>query len=994
MRKVILLLLLCPLLGTGQVHLQVRQLAEARLGVVKDMYLYDSNIYIASSSGLWRYNFQRLSPIVNDQGISPNDISGILPSDSGIYLGYFDSGLGHYNPDWHRFTSGLSNADTSYSLPSSRVSKIFGEYDGSLWFENHFEGLIGFNPKKKSLDIFPLNVSSSRNARGVNCMSSAVQLNRSSQEIYIGTLDGIYVFNFVQKQVVRHFPLGPEDQITDLPYSSRENAVRHLLEKDGDLYAATWGGGLLKVDPTTGKYEKFIYMPSEPFTGLRNNIRRIGDFNDSLILVGPPQYQLQFFNVKTKTFQQLLNLGGRPIVPEVEGILQIGPDWYFTTSNGLFRFEQPNQYITPYPSSSPVMDVQPHVSGFSYSLFSKTNEVFKVKENQKSVDISLPEEAVANSGIEFFEFNEHLAYKTKSQVFTLVDGKLTSVETEGSKYKVPSEITVAYLDSSNGDLYFGSKRGQLERVNLVSSEYEMLIPPNQNGWICDISIYQDTLWFVAEHYMGNWVNGETTTYTIEELFKPIEIQPEIVHEIEVNQRGITLGLSRGAAVTLSRSFKLKKVWETLGISDKLVDFTWHQGIFYTLRENGLSLHPPSGESLYYSTAYGLKDMLWLRKKGTQLWAGGRHGLYRLEQVEQLKRMPFGPIEVEQLKVQNKIKALSYNSLTIEPEQNWFQLQLKVLNPNALALKSFYQLEGLHEDWRPLTDDMNLAYTGLKPGNYTLNLKTVSAGEQELEQAVLDLEVEKIWWQKAWVQVCFVLLIILALTAVFSQRIRLLRKQNKLRLELQNSEMQALRSQMNPHFLFNALNSVRFYILKENVNTASSYLAKFSKLLRLILNHSRKEFLPLESELELIELYIDFERSRFQQEIHLNTYIDKSIDPKSITIPSMILQPFIENSIWHGFRDINRPGNISIHIEKRENALVLVVTDDGIGREAATKQRKMTHQSQGLSITQNRLKLMGRVRNSNFGFSIEDLHENGKPSGTSVTITLPYENLSN
>ncbi len=986
--------MLFPFLGKSQVHLQVSKVAGAGLGVVKDMCIYDSSIYIASSSGLWVYNFQRLSPIVNEQGVSPNDISGIHPSDSGIYLGYFDSGLGHYSSDWQRFTIGLRGSDTSYNLPSSRVSRIFGEYNGTLWFENHLEGLIGFNPKEKDLSLHPLNVETSRNQRGVNALSSSVQLDSSGSELYIGTLDGIYVFDFVEKRIVRHFPLGPEDQTTDLPYSSRENAVRYLLEKDGHLYAATWGGGLLKVDHQTGAYEKFIFMPSEPFTGLRNNIRRIGDFNDSLILVGPPQYQMQFFNVKTQQFQQLLSLDGRPIVPEVEGILQVGKDWYFTTSNGLFKLESVNEHITVYPSSSPIMDVQPNRSGFEYSLFSKTNEVYSIEDNRRRVSRVLPEERVANSGIEFFEYKGYKAFITRSQVFTYSKGDLNAVPVFGSTFKVPSEITVAYLDSSSGNLFFGTKRGQLEQVNLVSSEYKLLIPSNENGWICDISVFQDTLWFTAEHYIGYHVDGKTTTYTIEELFQPLKIQPEIVHEIEVNKEGLTLGLSKGGAISLGRTFNLKQVWEASGVTDKLVDFAWHQGFLYMLRENGLSIHSKSGESQYFSSAYGFKNMLWLRKKGKELWAGGYHGLYRLDHVEQIQRKSFGPVEVEQLKVQNEIMGLSTGKLVIEPEQNWFQLQLKVHNPNALALKSFYQLEGLHKDWRPLSPDMKLAYTGLKPGKYKLNVKTIAPGERALEQGVVHLEVKKIWWQKTWIQACFVLFIIVVLTGVFWQRLRLLRKQNELRLELQNSQMQALRSQMNPHFLFNALNSVRFYILKENVNTASSYLAKFSKLLRLILNHSRKEFLPLESELELIELYIDFERSRFQQEINFKKFLAEEIDPKDITIPSMVLQPFIENSIWHGFRDINRPGNIIIHIEKNEDALVLVATDDGIGREAATKQRKMTHQSQGLSITENRLKIMGRIRKSNFGFTIEDLRDNGKPSGTRVTITLPYENLSN
>jgi ligand-binding sensor domain-containing protein/putative methionine-R-sulfoxide reductase with GAF domain len=214
---------------------------------------------------------------------------------------------------------------------------------------------------------------------------------------------------------------------------------------------------------------------------------------------------------------------------------------------------------------------------------------------------------------------------------------------------------------------------------------------------------------------------------------------------------------------------------------------------------------------------------------------------------------------------------------------------------------------------------------------------------------------------------------------------------KLNKDLATSQLTALRAQMNPHFIFNALNSVQQYILQGNITEANRYLSKFSKLQREVLNHSDQNFISLEKELEVLNLYLELEQLRFDGNFNYEIKIDSIIDDDEIKIPPMIVQPFVENAIWHGL--MPKQGERWVHIHftlNNEDILVCTVTDNGIGREAAARLKQnghTQHKSKGLSLVYDRLNILQQQYGRAFEVTIKDLFENNVPSGTEVKLHI-------
>ena len=212
-------------------------------------------------------------------------------------------------------------------------------------------------------------------------------------------------------------------------------------------------------------------------------------------------------------------------------------------------------------------------------------------------------------------------------------------------------------------------------------------------------------------------------------------------------------------------------------------------------------------------------------------------------------------------------------------------------------------------------------------------------------------------------------------------------------KIAETEMTALRAQMNPHFIFNCLNSIKLYTLENDSQTASEYLTKFSQLIRLVLENSRSEKVTLQKELETLKLYIELEAMRFKNKVNYKINVVPHIDQQYIEIPPLLLQPYVENAIWHGLMHKEEGGNILIEISQPEEYLLHIeITDDGIGREMARehKSKSATRQkSFGLKMTSERLEAINHIYKTNTEVKIVDLVDaHGNAAGTKVIIEIP------
>jgi putative methionine-R-sulfoxide reductase with GAF domain/anti-sigma regulatory factor (Ser/Thr protein kinase) len=210
-------------------------------------------------------------------------------------------------------------------------------------------------------------------------------------------------------------------------------------------------------------------------------------------------------------------------------------------------------------------------------------------------------------------------------------------------------------------------------------------------------------------------------------------------------------------------------------------------------------------------------------------------------------------------------------------------------------------------------------------------------------------------------------------------------------QLIEMQLSALRSQMNPHFIFNALNSIKKFVLSNDVENADIYLGKFSRLMRSILNNTREPNISLDKEIEMLTLYLELEKLRFGKKLEYRIEVDPSLQQETTFIPTMIVQPFIENAMLHGIMHKECCGKIHISFNDHEDYIEIKVKDNGVGRKAATElkaNKKEAHTSLGIEVISARLMALNKNGNVPSVVEITDLEEDGKAAGTLVKICVP------
>ncbi|MDR0801210.1 histidine kinase [Fluviicola sp.] len=309
----------------------------------------------------------------------------------------------------------------------------------------------------------------------------------------------------------------------------------------------------------------------------------------------------------------------------------------------------------------------------------------------------------------------------------------------------------------------------------------------------------------------------------------------------------------------------------------------------------------------------------------------------------------------------------------------------------------YRMLGLNPNWINGNQKTEALYHNLPSGKYVFQVQ-VSEGDESRIMSY-SFEITKPFWLHWWFIILSSVIIACGIWYYMRSRIRRIQSTEQMKaefsLQINELESRALRAQMNPHFLFNSLNSIRLFILKNEVDNAADYIAKFSKLLRMILNYSRQDMITVYDEIQSLKLYLEFERLRFGQDFDFDLQIDGQ-EVLDCQIPPMIIQPFIENAIWHGLMPrTEEGGRIRVSFQKQQSGLYVMVQDNGIGREKArenNRKRSLKEGSVGLQITKDRLRsLTLRTKRQN-EFEIEDLTDkNGEAIGTLVTLHFETPN---
>ena len=423
-----------------------------------------------------------------------------------------------------------------------------------------------------------------------------------------------------------------------------------------------------------------------------------------------------------------------------------------------------------------------------------------------------------------------------------------------------------------------------------------------------------------------------------------------------------------------------KLWVAANNQIGLFDIRTKQFTIYNYRD-GLPEHKPTGRKIYYD------------QESRLLYLCSNEYLARFPFTPEKERDHSSHLMIQEITVDNKKSYYdAEKSLRINNNENNLTVNYSVIDYEKGNYQFAWKLNNA-VSWNVVGNQRSVSLSNLPPGKYTLHLK--ASGKPGTEKITdLSFTIRPPYWKTWWFAGLAVFLISGAVYLIYRYRIRYIRQKADVDKMLSQTEMKALQAQMNPHFIFNSLNSIREMILNNENKDASHYLSKFAHLIRITLDQSTQAMVSLRNTIDYLQRYMEMEKIRnalFNWDVNTND----SLDPDETLVPPMLIQPFIENALWHGVSAINKKIHVRIDFRKEKDALVCTIDDNGVGIRQSLKNKPVTnsrHRPHGIDNIKNRVNLLNKKYNLHARITIEDKKDipGNTDTGTIVTLQLPLE----
>ncbi len=351
-----------------------------------------------------------------------------------------------------------------------------------------------------------------------------------------------------------------------------------------------------------------------------------------------------------------------------------------------------------------------------------------------------------------------------------------------------------------------------------------------------------------------------------------------------------------------------------------------------------------------------------------------------------------PVYITLLKVNNSDTAFT-EKMKFKNNQNNIQIGFNGISYRSKEkIKYYYKLTKGDDTLSSLTSNREVEFLSLNPGDYTFTVSAMnSSGIWSESPSTFSFTILPAWWQTIWFKIILSFIIASGIFVFYKNKVKNLKSKFETERRQASLQLTAMRAQMNPHFIFNAMNSIRNYMQNHDMKSAEKYLISFSKLVRYTLDNSEVQEVSLEEELNALQSYTDLEMQRFENGFEFKIICEEGIDLKETMLLSMLLQPIVENSIKHGINRMACGGKILIDIRKSDDSVIIAVEDNGVGMQEASdwnKAHRESHISHGSSINLERIKAYNRVYNKNIKTRIINLEDNeGRCAGTRVEVEV-------
>lgn len=994
-------------------------------------------IWVGTDNGLCRYDgitvevFQHVEDDSNS--ICDNFILDILPdSVTGKVWVATTTGLAAFDPAVHQFKNYQHDPARSNSLPDQYLECLFKDRVGNIWIGFRENGLVRYRPESDDFQRY-LCAGDVVSSDQKSCSFSVFDIQEdlvNDSILWLGSNRGLVRFNKLTSQYKKFFYERPDKK--EESYANNMHCL--LLHQNGKIYFGTWFYGVYVFDIST---QTFSHLPSCYSAGAgpveMQVVYSLYPASAEEIWINA-RGGVQRYNTRTACINfSLENDDKKGLWFGVDLIDSDGRKWCASRLNGLQIFnplQQQYSFLTFEASEEKYNSLVTKIleDTVRHKIFAAAIDArgLFIQDQTTGKWECIPPPVDSKGILNAYD----MAFLPNGDLL-IIDEFLLWYKPGFQRLKryplqtaVPNPRLRKILCARDGICWISGYNAGLLRLDVARQQLKQIDKSALDN-IWNRNVGGD---YLAEDPQGNiWMrehNGlliylkakdsllfhgyNSTDIKALRGMGPIVIDPKgnvwIATRRELLGYAHTDSLEKGVLRFFSKKDGLQGEHVT-GLQfykDKLLVFT----------DKGMQVFDPVSKKFekYIDSGYGLSgyssNSLVL---STGQVATGREKCIAVFYPDSLKTNQEQPQPyISKFKVFDKTWSLSYepsspDTIYLSHQENFFSFEFSAVGYNLpLGTRFRYRLEGFDEAWQDGTQRRFASYTNVPGGDYRFVVEAVNnEGIVTDALSVTHVHISTVWYKTNWFWALAAVFLSGLSYLAYRWRIVQVRKEERLKSDyerrLADVEMSALRAQMNPHFIFNSLNSIEYYIINNEPEKASDYLNRFSRLIRLILQNSKSATVPIKDDLEALRLYIEMESMRFDNLFDYEVSVEKGFDLERTVIPPMLLQPYVENAIWHGLMQKKAgAGKLALTLRRSNNHLICTIEDNGIGREEARKLKSKSATSRksfGMKITSDRLAMLNRLAGTDASVQVFDLYNSaGEGTGTRVELVIPLDRL--
>lgn len=951
--------------------------------------------------GITQFDGTNFKTFTIKDGLPNNYISCIKEDNNhNLWIGT-NNGLSQYNGiKFSNYTPTLSNNQFS-------VQDITFDHRGKIWLATN-NGVFLFNGK----DF--INISEL--LKEPNTIINTIHADKKGN-IWYGNANGLFKITETNNtfQVIKY----------DKALGFMNNSITCIHEdRNGNLWIGTYGDGVYVYN------SKLFYRVDLNLELYKQTVLDIYFDNKDNVWLATLSKGVAQYNTLSKTFSWLSEQEGLSN-NHVRSIIQdkSGNYWFGTSGGGVCNYF--GKQFTVYDKSSGLG------GNFIYSIFRDSKNRLWIGTSDKGLSLL--------DSSKFFNFNQSNGFENvkvksiiednNSLLYFGTDGQGVYIY-DGINFTPINELSKKYIRAmvkdKDGNIWIATAGAGVYKININSSKSAIDNYTTKDGLLnnritCLLYDKSGRLWYGTENNGISYIENDLIQQ------KSLSIKDGLPSNAircitEDNSGYLWVGTAGDGIISIplyQGDFRVKTYNHTNGLTSSNIYLMCidNNNNLFTGTESGLDYlnlnkdrkphdikHFSKGEG--FTGIETCQNSVYKDTDGT-IWFGTINGLTKYNPANLVKNEHEPITNITDVKLfYETISHTPYkhfmsdwnkvSSLDLPHNENHITFDFLAINfSNPEAVKYQWMLKGFDKTWSPISQLHSFTYSNLNPGHYTFMVKACNEdGVWNSKSVELSFNISPPFWMRWW----FITIVIVSIAGiifiVFKWRINLIKSkaaeaQRKTQMEkdIVELEQKALRLQMNPHFIFNALNSIQSQIGTDNEQAARYYLAKFSRLMRQILDNSRQTTITLEEEVNTLENYLLIEKFCNGDRFDYTIFVDENLEKDFVKIPPMLLQPFIENSIKHGLKHSNtKRGLITVSFTEKNNILECSVKDNGIGRARANELNKNSketyHKSTALLVTQERLELLNNNTHIQ-ALEIIDLYNNQQEAlGTKVIIRIP------